>query len=827
MKSSGGLNTKEFKPIRLLPSMQIIMSKRTRIILALLLLGQFLLLSQTTLQGQAMFMGNFKSIKKSGQEILIKAENASLQIRYYSPTIIRIRIDKDIIAPDFSYAVVARPEAGEFKLRENGEKIVLLTDSLRIEIRKNPIRIHIKNNKERVLSEEYPPFGTGWQGSEISCYRKLFPDEKFIGLGEKTGNLNRRDNAYEMWNSDVPAYAAIADPLYVSIPFFMGIHDSLTYGIFLDNSSRTKFDFAASADNLFSRFSVAEGELNYYFFGASTIAGILNDYTWLTGRTPLPPYWSLGFQQCRWSYYPDTEVLSVAKQFRAKKIPCDMIYLDIDYMDSYKIFTWNPKGFANPRALISELNGLGFHVATIVDPGIKVEPGYFAYDVGLKNDYFVKYPDGVKYIGSVWPGRCHFPDFTRDAVRQWWGVSFKYLVDPGVEGFWNDMNEPSAWGQNIPDIVQFDFDGHGASMKQAHNVYGLNMSRATYEGTRKLLKGKRPFVLTRAGYAGIQRYSAIWTGDNVASDEHMLLSARMVNSMGLSGLSFVGPDMGGFMGTPSKELFVRWLSLGVYTPFFRNHAAKGTNRKEPWSLGEGVEESSVKLISQRYRLLPYIYSAFYTSTQSGLPVARSLAINYTNDEKIWWWKYQEEYLFGDNLLVAPVSCTQNFARVYLPEGGWYRLSSGEFFQGKQELNVEAPLDDLPVFVRASGILPMQSVIQNTSEKPSDTLDLHIYAGKNANSYVFYEDDGQTYNYEKGAFCKRLIRFDPAGKTIFIGKAEGSFTSRFTKMQLILHGFPGLKTLKVNGHELNLQKSDPSNQSVILLFNSSELSIHFE
>ncbi len=803
------------------------MRKGTSIISGLLLPGCLLLFNIQGLLAQDMFMGNFKSMKHSGSSVTISAGNAAIGITYFSPVIVRIRIDKDLSAPDFSYAVVAKPSSGSLDVKESLEKIILSTDSLTLEIQKNPIRIQIKNKTGRVLSEEYAPFGTGWQGPEITCYRKLFPDEKFIGLGEKTGNLNRRDNKYEMWNSDVPAYASNADPLYVSIPFFIGIHDSLTYGIFLDNSSRTKFDFAASTDSRFSRFSVAEGELNYYFFGASTVAGILKDYTWLTGRTPLPPYWSLGFQQCRWSYYPDEEVLDIARQFRAKKIPCDMIYLDIDYMDAYKIFTWNPKGFADPKALISDLRGMGFHVATIVDPGIKVEPGYFAYDEGLKNDYFVKYPDGVKYIGSVWPGRCHFPDFTREAVRQWWGSSFKHLVDPGVEGFWNDMNEPSAWGQNIPDIVRFDFEGHGASMKQAHNVYGLNMSRATYEGTKKLLNGKRPFVLTRAGYAGIQRYSAVWTGDNVASDEHMLLSARMVNSLGLSGLSFVGPDMGGFMESPSKELFLRWMSMGVYTPFFRNHAAKGTNRKEPWSLGEGVEETSIKLISQRYRLLPYIYSAFYTSTQNGLPVARSLAINYTNDEKIWWWKYQEEYLFGDNLLIAPVSCTQNLARVYLPEGGWYRLSSGDFYRGKQEVNVEAPLDDLPVFVKASGIIPMQSVIQNTSEKPSDTLDLHIYAGRNTSSFVYYEDDGQTYNYENGSYCKRVITFNPAGKTLVIGKAEGTFISKFTKLKLVLHAFPGLSRLRLNSNEIPIQKSDHFVQSAVISMNQDELNIHFE
>ena len=803
------------------------MKKCISIYLNSFLSGLIILSAAGSLQGQSFFIGNFKSMKTTGQEVTIKAGNAGLKVIYYSQTVVRFRIDKDLSAADFSYAVAAKPGQGGFKIQDGRASVSLVTDSLKIEIGKDPIRIQIKNAKGKILSEDYNPYGTGWQGTEITSYRKLFPDEKFIGLGEKTGNLDRRGNKYEMWNSDIPAYPSNADPLYVDIPFFMGIHDSLTYGIFLDNSSRTRFDFAASTDNLFSRFTVAEGELNYYFFGASTIAGIIGDYTWLTGRMPLPPYWSLGFQQCRWSYYPDEEVLDVAHQFRARRIPCDMIYLDIDYMDSYKIFTWNPKGFRDPHAMISQLKGMGFHVATIVDPGIKVEPGYFAYDAGIKNDYFVKYPDGSRYIGSVWPGRCHFPDFTSEVVRQWWGSSFSHLVEPGVEGFWNDMNEPSAWGQDIPDIVQFSFDGHGASMKQAHNVYGLNMSKATFEGTKKLLAGKRPFVLTRAAYAGIQRYSAVWTGDNVASDEHMMLSARMVNSMGLSGLSFVGPDMGGFMETPSKELFVRWLSLGVYTPFFRNHAAKGENRKEPWSLGEDVEASSANLISQRYRLLPYIYSAFYTSTQSGLPVARSLAINFMNDEKIWWWKYQEEYMFGDNILVAPVSCKQDFARIYLPEGGWYRFSSGEFYPGKQEVTVSAPLDDLPVFVRASGIIPMQSVIQNTSEKPSDTLDLHVYYGMKPASFLYYEDDGQTYNFEHGVYCKRMISYDAGAMSIVIGKTEGSLTSRYSKVRLLLHAFPGISSVKTNNNRLTLLKTDHDMQSIVLPFEPTEIKLQAE
>jgi len=770
--------------------------------------------------------GNLKSFKQTDHGVWLQTENATVIIRVYSPQVIRIRVSRSALPEGFSYAVIQTPQSDFKKVKEHESELELQTDSLKLILNKHPFSIKILNLRGEVLCEDYRDFAYTWQGTEVSCYKKLFSDEKFVGLGEKTGNLNRRGEKYENWNSDVPAYAINADPLYQSIPFYMGIHDKVTYGIFLDNSFRTKFNFGASTDEKFSFFSAANGEMNYYFFGASSLAEIIRDYTWLTGRMTLPPIWSLGYQQCRWSYFPESEVLDLAGKFRNKQIPCDVIYLDIDYMDEYKVFTWDHQKFPQPKAMIGKLNELGFHVVTIVDPGIKIEKGYFAYDEGIKNDYFATYPDGAFYTGNVWPGRCHFPDFTKEDVRRWWGNSFIHLVEPGVEGFWNDMNEPSAWGQNIPDIVQFSFDGRKASMTEMHNVYGLNMSRATFEGTKNLMKGKRAFILTRAGFSGIQRYSAVWTGDNEATDEHMLLSARMVNSMGLSGISFVGPDLGGFMGNPTKELYLRWLSLGVYTPFFRNHSAWGTSHKEPWSFGEDAEKLSREFINQRYRLIPYLYSMIYQSTLSGLPVARSLTINYTFNEKVYWYQYQNEYLFGDNLLVAPVSCTQNASKIYLPEGGWYRLSSGEFFKGNSEVIIDAPLSDLPVFVKASGILPLQSVIQCTSEKPSPVLELHIFNGDKQNSFCYYEDDGSTYQFEKGQYYKRMIIFDPGNKQISLTGTEGSFPSKFTSILIVLHSFGDIMNLKSDGKEYTLKLRPGNQRSVKIPLKNEEIKIQY-
>lgn len=781
------------------------MKMLTRFILSITLLFPFLTYGNGELP---MFAGNVKSFKLIDHGIEIFTDNAKIQLLCYSPEIIRVRMTRDAFKADFSYAVT-QPLTGKFNsFRDSKDSLTLLTDSLRIIIIKRPIRIKFQNLNGVIISEDYSEMNTSWLGTEVTCYKKLFPDEKFIGLGEKNGPLNRRGNAYENWNTDIPSYSDREDPLYQSIPFFMGIHDKITYGIFLDNSYRSKFNFGASTDDQFSFFSAVNGEMNYYFFGASTIAGIIKGYTWLTGRMKLPPLWSLGYHQCRWGYYPESEFMSIAQKFRDKKIPCDGLWLDIDYMDAYKIFTWHPIRYPQPKKMIDNLHQMGYHVVTIVDPGIKIEKGYFAYDEGVNDDYFIKYPNGKFYTGSVWPGRCHFPDFTKETVRKWWGACFKYLVEPGIDGFWNDMNEPSAWGQNIPDLIQLDFDGNKATMAEAHNVYGLEMSRATFEGTKQLMNGKRPFILTRAGFSGIQRYSAVWTGDNTATENDILMGVRLVNSMGLSGIAFTGADIGGFVDSPSRELFTRWLSVGVYTPFFRNHSEVNSRDQEPWAFGEEFEAIAKRMIESRYQLLPYIYSSFYESSQTGMPVARSLAINYTYDNNIYDWNYQNQYLFGAEILIAPLTSEQQYGKVYLPEGKWYRMSSGNSYTGPAEVIVDAPVWDLPVFVKASGIIPMQSVVQNTTEKPSSDLELHIYYGTIANSFVYFEDDGETYNYENGKFYKRLITFNPANQTIKLAKTEGTFSSKFSSILLVLHDFRDFTGIRVNGQDYTLKlKSD--------------------
>ena len=731
--------------------------------------------------------GNVQGFKQQDGILTIKTAEAEARVYIYSPTIIRVSISKNFNPDDPSFAVIRQPLA-DFDFDESSANIDITTPALKLSIQKSPLRFNFFTAAGSSLSEDDARFGTNWQGERVICYRRLFEGERFIGLGEKTGNLDRRGAAYVNWNTDAPNHTPESDPLYKTFPFFIGLHSGLTYGLFLDNTHKSYFDFGASTDEETSWFGADGGDLNYYFFGAQGVAKIIEDYTWLTGRMEMPPLWSLGYQQCRWSYMSADEVLNIAQTFRKKQIPADVMYCDIDYMDDFKIFTWNKKTFPKPKQMLDKLKAMDFRLVTIVDPGIKVEEGYKEYDEGIEQDYFAKYPDGENYTGYVWPGRCHFPNFFREEVREWWGAAFTALTQPGVEGFWNDMNEPAAWGQNIPWIVKFG----DKFMPEVRNAYGMQMARATYDGTRKIMGNKRPFVLTRAAYSGTQRYSAVWTGDNTGTDAHMLLGQRLVNSLGITGMSFIGVDIGGFSGNPTPELMVRWNSLGVYTPMFRNHAIQGSKMREPWEWGKNNEQIIKKDIEQRYKLLPYLYSSFYQSTQTGLPVSRTLAIEHSFDGNVFDERFQNEFMFGDAMLVAPVESTKLTEDVYLPQGSWYRLSSDRFYEGEQIVNVQAPLTDLPVFVKAGGIIPMQSVVQSTNEKGDGILQIHIWNGREANSFIYYEDDGVSYDYEQGVYYKRVISFNPIEKSLSLSSVEGSSKSRFMQLKFVLHGFDGVK-----------------------------------
>lgn len=740
-------------------------------------------------------VGNYVSHQTIPNGYSFIADNSVIEVTAWDNEIIRFRIrQNEQNFSGFSYAVEVQPKPIDFQLEELSEAFVLKTESLQVHLSKNPMRITVLDKSGNVLSQDDAAFGTSWLGNEVTTYKSLMPGERFIGLGEKTGPLDRRGKVYVNWNTDHFAYGVDDDPIYLSTPFYMGIHGKQVYGIFFDNSHKSTFSFGCSNDR-FSYFQAEDGEMNYYFIHGKTPAEIIQNYTWLTGRIEMPALWSLGFQQCRYSYYPYPEVLNAARTFREKNIPADVLYLDIHYMDAYKVFTWHPTRFPDPKGLMKELKDMGFRVVVILDPGVKKENGYQAYEEGKSKDLFVTYPDGKEYNGQVWPGWSAFPDFTYEPARKWWGEQMDILTENGVEGFWNDMNEPAAWGQHLPDLIEFNYEGEGGTHKKSRNVYGMQMARATKEGARKLMNGKRPFILTRAGYSGVQRYAAVWTGDNVSHDDHMLAGIRLVNSMGLTGVPFAGYDVGGFAGEATPELFARWIALGAFSPFFRSHSMVNSRDSEPWSFGEEVEDISRNYISLRYRIMPYLYSVFHEAAATGIPVSRSLAMSHPFEENVYKDPYQNQYLFGPALLVIPIRSGQQFHKAWFPEGNWYRLYDDTPEVGNREAVLEYGKELIPVYVKAGSILLMQQNLQSLADaSKADNLEIHLYTGADG-SFEYYEDDGETYAFEQGAFLKRS--FELSGNSLRISASMGAFSSRFRTFTVYLHGKQAAQ-IKVNG-----------------------------
>ncbi|MCS6990795.1 MAG: glycoside hydrolase family 31 protein [Chitinophagales bacterium] len=735
-------------------------------------------------------LGNLLALRQRSNGLDIKTDQGRLAIHIFSHTVFRIVAVWDEPFVEHSYAVVAKPQTIAWRWKKYADSVIITTDSIKLHLTSRPVRLTFYTRDNRLLLADDAALGIAWAGSTITAYKKLQPGERFIGLGEKTGNLDRRGSAFVHWNSDVPGYGLNQDPLYASIPFYMGFHDSLCYGIFLDNSSRSIFNFGAS-QNRFSSFSVEDGNLIYYFIHRSTPSGILEDYTWLTGRMPLPPKWALGYHQCRWSYYPEQQVLSLAETFRHRGFPCDAIWLDIHYMDAYKTFTWHPVHFPQPRRMLDSLQASGFHTVVILDPGIKKEQGYSIYEEGASQKLFLTYPDGEEYLGEVWPGWCVFPDFSNPQARQWWGDKLKPLADVGVDGWWCDMNEIATWGQSTPLNVRFHGDGNPFTYRTGKNLYGLLMVKATYTGALRTRPQFRPFVLTRAGFAGLQRYAAIWTGDNVADEQHMLLGVRLLNALGLSGVPFCGVDVGGFIGTASPALMARWMSIGALSPFFRGHKEINAPTSEPWAFNESTERIARSYALFRYRLMPYLYTSFYQAAQSGLPIQRSLALYYPFHPKVYEASFQHQYFLGDALMVAPCVASQLFTQVFLPEGQWYDLHTGQRIQGPAVPIIPSPVERLPIFVRGGSFLFIQKPVLHTGQSPGDTLQVHVFYGQSPHPQPYYEDAGDGFAYQAGVFWHRTFRLDTLNRTMVLDSVQGSFPSVFKHIKFYLHGFPPL------------------------------------
>ena len=746
-------------------------------------------------------LGNVLTWEVDNESLSITLENGHVCIQFFTSQIVRTLITVYGQIDTNPYSVILERQSGVGSIEDSENHLYFSSQDLKIKVSKYPFSLAILSSDGVILSEDNPGFGYSIQGNQIAHYRKMQNGERFLGLGEKTGHLDRRGSGYQNWNTDKFAYGSDTDPLYASIPFFIGVHNGKSYGYYLDNSYQTSFNFGAS-NNRFSSISANDGSFDSYFIGGNSVKDIISNFTQLTGRMPLPPIWSLGYQQCRYSYYPQREVIRIAEKFREKNIPADVIVLDIHYMDQYKIFSWDGKKFPDPQAMINHLKDLGFEVVVICDPGIKVEEGYDAYDSGVEKDIFLKYPDGSPYTGMVWPGWCHFPDFTKKSARHWWKEKLQFYTESGIKGYWNDMNEIATWGNMLPDNIIFDFEGDGGSTLKGRNTYGFQMSRASYESAKDLIN-ERPFVLTRSGFAGVQRFSALWTGDNVSTDESMMLGVRLVNSLGLSGVAFCGYDIGGFVGNANGDLFARWMQLGAFSPFFRGHTMINSNSSEPWSFGESVEDISANFIRLRYKLLPYLYSTFREASETGIPINRSMAINYTHDDRVYNHAFEHQYFFGASILVAPLESTKSVQKVFLPDGHWFELFSGKKYEGNSEVFAECGIERLPVYVKHSSVLLLYPNIGRNTSEIGDTLELHLYEGWESTTITYYEDDGRSFDFENDGYYERQIHFQPSNRQLVISSAIGSFQSKIKTIKVVLHG--------VDSHSANVNNQSISTQ----------------
>ena len=752
-------------------------------------------------------------VETNGNKTNFHCSQESFEISVLSENVFRLRYAPDgCFERDFSYAVKPgfSPEPTKVERQWSDAEYAIITPKVICKIDKENLKVDFyTEDRHTILKDD---IGFHWEpnrllnGNYIYCSKKIQEGEYFFGLGDKPMDMNLRTKRVQNWNSDKYGYEKDTDPNYRDVPFYIGFHHGMAYGIFFDNSYKKFFDFGHEDENITS-FWADGGEMNYYFIFGPELIKVVERYAWLTGTAELPPMWSLGYHQSKWSYFPENKVRDIANEFRSRGIPCDGLHLDIDYMDGFRCFTWDKTRFPDPEGLISDLKKLGFKAIPIIDPGIKIDPEYKIFKQGLEKNFFCKRSEGELMKGEVWPGICCFPDYTNPEVRTWWGRLFKDLVRMGVQGIWNDMNEPTVFGNvTFYDDVRHDYDGDNTSHRKAHNVYGMQMARATFEGLKKLMDNKRPFTLTRAGFAGIQRYSAVWTGDNIGSWEHMFLANIQCQRLSISGVSFVGSDVGGFIGEPNGQLLARWIQLGVFHPFFRSHSSGDQGDKEPWVFGEKVEKIVKKYIELRYRLLPYIYTTFWQHTTYGTPILRPLSFIDQSDPETHY--RQDEFGFGDNLLICPVTTPDSKGRwLYLPRGGWYGFWDEAYYEGGMESWAEAPSETLPLFVKAGAVLPHYPVQQYVGEKKIETLSLHVYHTDHELESTLFEDAGEGYGYHRKEYnhVKFIVKGNAKSLNISRKIIENGFITEYDNYEIVIHGLPfNPKHAEVDGEIVELK-----------------------
>ncbi|TCK74295.1 glycoside hydrolase family 31 protein [Acidipila rosea] len=802
---------------------------RSGALLSLLGCVPFAVFAQATASFHATALPNGVEVQRDGTTMRVVA---------LRDDVLRITAGHDGRMPeDASWAVLPQAMKAAVKVvQDSGTAGASFhTEALRVSISPD-LSLTVKDAAGNVVQQDAAPLAWRKKGFELAKVKR--DDDHFFGLGDKTGPLDHAGSSYTLWNTDT-GFQESTDPIYKSIPFFMEFHGGNAMGVLLDSTWRTYFDFGKEDPAQYT-FSSAGGLVSYYLMYGPTPKKVIEDYAWLTGPTPLPALWTLGFQQSRYSYETENRLMTVAHRLRADKIPADALYLDIDYQVKNRPFTINTEAFPDFRKMVGTLKQDHFHLVVITDLHIANLPnqGYAPYDSGVAGNHFVKNPDGTNYVGPVWPGPAVFPDFTRSVTRDWWGSLYKNFVADGVAGFWNDMNEPAIFrypSKTMPDDVQHRIEEPGfktrtTSHLEIHNVFGMENSRATYDGVLKLNPDARPFVLTRATYAGGQRYAATWTGDNDATWNHLRMTIPMLENLGLSGFGMAGADVGGFSGSPSVELLTRWIEIGAFQPIDRDHSAKNTRDHEPWVDGPAQEDIRRKFIDERYRLMPYFYTVAEEMSRTGLPIMRPLFVEFphaTSDGHPLDLDAGGHFMVGSQLLVAASPSPDQIRpyEVHLPPGTWYDYWSGERYtrqnpaspndterhdlvQLDKPIMVLPKLDELPVYVRGGTVLPMAPLVQSTDETPNGPLTLRVYPGDNCHG-ALYEDAGDGFAYRSGKYLR--LRFtcetQPDGAlTVRMEPQQAGFKPWWKQVRIEAYGWtPKAKQLTAGTQKVSLTK----------------------
>jgi alpha-glucosidase len=691
--------------------------------------------------------------------VVVEFESARMEALFLASDLVRVTWQPGVLPVPFAIARHSwAPPETRLDVSEAG--VVVATNELRLAV-DDAGALEVHGHDGYLLRTEDSPLrhGPGW-----ATRWTMADDDRVHGLGERAAAFDLRGGSYELWNQGPGgSYTTGHDPLYLGIPVLVTMGDERSTLVFFENSHRATVDLGTRGEARFDG-----GALRYYLIPGPPDRA-LTRYTELTGRPPMPPRWALGYHQSRWGYGTAQAVREVVDGFATRDLPLAAVHLDIDVMDQYRVFTFDPHGFPDPAALVAELEQRGVKVVSIIDPGVARDPSFDVFADGRAADVFCRLPSGRLAPVVVWPGRAVLPDFTAGRARRWWASQYRRLDDLGVAGAWHDMNEPTAialiGGSNPPLGTRHDMDGRGGDHAEAHNIYGLLMNQAGHEALAAQRPGRRPFVLSRSGWAGVQRWAWSWTGDTETSWSALRQTIPTVLGLGMSGLPYTGPDIGGYHGSPDAELYVRWFELATFLPFMRTHSSEESEPREPWVVAPDHVDHLRRLLRLRQSLLPYLETLAWEASTTGRPLVRPLW--WPDDPSSALARVDDAFLLGDALLVAPVlEQGTSQRRIELPAGTWWRWHDGVAIEGGQQATVSAPLGALPpLLVRDGSALPMKT-------DAADAFSLHVWppAPGATGAGALYCDDGEGYG--DWSFDRFALTWD--GDRLIVGRrSEGN------------------------------------------------------